>query len=170
MRKITNKGNLPPPLQHSGLLSEEMYNRVWSIHGEPEIWECTSTSEVGKLGHLDECEFQVLIDKGRNRYYLVAMSADPDRAKVKTDTTEEGEVVIDPDESPRPATIVYYTEITWNEYLVWRAADAAKRKGYTVSYTDIQMQLREVEKSVGSSDIRVKGHSEEKGSPGNERE
>jgi len=170
MKKITNKGNLPPPLQHSGLLSEEMYNRVWSTYGEPEIWECNKVDEVGILGHLDECEFQVLIDKGRNRYYLVAMSADPDRSKGKIDTTEDGEIVIDPDESPKPVTVVYYTEITRPEYLVWCAADTAMRRGYTVTWGDIKKQLREVEKGVDRTGIRAKGASEEKTSPGDERE
>jgi len=105
-----------------GLFSDKM-QAVWDVFGEPEIWECNTVDELGKLGHLDECEFQVLIDKGRGRYYLTAMSADPDRDKGKIETLESGLVVVEEDTSPKPCTILYYVEISSEGYRRWRKED-----------------------------------------------
>lgn len=127
MNQIQNKGNLPPPIERMGLFSPKM-NEVWEKVGFPEIWECSTIDELGKVGHLDECEFQVLIDKEHGRYYLTAMSVDPNRLKTKIDTLESGEEIVEEDTDPKPTTILYYTEINGAQFKLWQVADMEHRR------------------------------------------
>ncbi len=143
MRLIDHEGNLPPPVRRLGLWSKRMQEAVksYGLAGGIEIWECGSVSEVGSKGHLDECEFQVLIDKKSTRYYLVAMSVDVDRVRAKVDTTESGDQIVVPDYSPKPATVAYYCEVSSGEYKLWRTADAVRRRAMIVQRIERQRKL-----------------------------
>lgn len=129
MNQIKHQGNLPGPIRSFGLFGKGM-DIIWSEIGYPEIWECNTPGELGKLGHLDDCEFQVLIDKDNGRYYLVAMSVDPDRVKTKVDASEFSKEDLLEDEGIKPVTIVYYTEIGIEEYRIWQHEDRKKRVIY----------------------------------------
>lgn len=150
MKQIKTIGNLPNPIRNFGLFSKKMTG-IWEKVGYPEIWECSTPGELGKEGHLDDCEFQVLIDKDTSRYYLVAMSVDPDRVKAKVEDTEFGDGDVIEDTAARPATIVYYVEINSEEFRIWQHEDRNKR------ITWLRTKAREEELArvkAGEIDIR----------------
>lgn len=142
MNKITTAGNLPRPIQNIGLLTPQMnkareelqaklmltnYDLAMTLSMPPEIWECKDVQELGTAAHLDECEIQVLRDRPNNRYYLSAMSVDPDRERGKITTTESGISLVEADSEPKPAMILYYTEITRTQFQTWQQVDTEKR-------------------------------------------
>lgn len=137
MKKIKRVGGLPKPINTLlGISNEEIQNALWNVHGYPEIWECSNIEEFGEYAHYDECEIQPLIDNATNRYFITAMTIDPDRVRQKIDEIisydqvkgkEVGIPAVVPDEAPKPMTIVYYVEITEGEYKVWAKADADRR-------------------------------------------
>ena len=131
MKKISNIGNMPPPVSTmvGGIVKTvELFAKETGIASGLEIWECNTVDELSKIAHLDECEFQVLIDKKNTRYYLVAMSVDPYRQKMRTNTTDEGLIIIEEDPYPKPATVLYFTEIGSEEYILWKKADVTRRR------------------------------------------
>ena len=127
MNEIKRRGNLPTPLRRSGIYSKQM-RAIWDKVGAPAIYECTSVDEVGKYGHLDDCEFQVLIDRDVDRYYLVALTVDPERLRARVEDTEftDNDIVED-DESPKPPTVIYFVEISVEQYRLWQKYDREKR-------------------------------------------
>ena len=149
MKQIHKDGNLPDPIrigiQRSGL---ERMTEQYGLATGIEIWECNSVAEVGTLGHLDDCEFQVLIDKKNSRYYLVALTVDPERVRAKVDTTEGGDQIVIPDTSQKPATAVYYTEVIWEEYKLWRAADAQVRRNMILKRIELDRKKQMSEMMV----------------------
>ena len=126
MRQIRNSGNAPPPIRRMGIFSSKMLP-VWMKYGRLEVWECSDVDELAGAAHLDDCEFQILIDKANSRYYLAAMSVDPDRIRGTLDTTEDGAPIMREDTSIKPGTVVYYTEVSAGQYKVWIAADRKYR-------------------------------------------
>jgi hypothetical protein len=137
MKRIDTEGNLPKPIKRLlGLSDVKTQNALWDVFGYPMIIECTNVEEFGKFAHEDECEIQTLIDQSNSRYYLTAMSIDPERIRQKVDELvyydlnkgkEVATPTVVPDDAPKPTTIVFYIEISEGEYKKWAQEDAKRR-------------------------------------------
>ena len=142
MKKIEVTGDMPRPVRALGLLTTQMDNRrdetrislqttdpelAAILAAPPEVWECNGVEELSIVANFDECEMQVLIDKAVGRYYLCAMSVDPERTRTKIEDTPSGPILVE-DEGPKSPMVLYYTEIVEAEFKKWQEADTRRRR------------------------------------------
>ena len=140
MNRITAAGNLPPPVRKMGLLGDDMEKKLQGIRAEvakvdtnlanilavgPEVWECRNVYELSMAATFEECEHQVLVDRDTARYYLCAMSVDPERTRTRVD----GPDIVE-DEGPRSPMVLFFTEVGEGEYHYWQRADMGKRRDW----------------------------------------